>query len=142
MIFGRRYTGRYKDKAFEVQYFPPQRIRAAVLDVYVRANTGTRMAVGRQRPLLDCRDCAHLAVSEPDLDGLEWFVENEPRARSLIADQQVRAALARLVRDPPELVELYVQPERIWFRAHVRQLSDEQLWQWFDDISVVVAAVE
>lgn len=100
------------------------------------------MAVGRQRPLLDCRDCAHLAVSEPDLDGLEWFVENEPRARSLIADQQVRAALARLVRDPPELVELYVQPERIWFRAHVRQLSDEQLWQWFDDISVVVAAVE
>ena len=60
----------------------------------------------------------------------------------MIADEQVKAALARLVLDPTGSAELYVQPARVWFRAHVWQLSDAQVEQWFDDIGVVATAAE
>jgi hypothetical protein len=142
MIFGRRYTGRYRDKTFDVHYLPSQSSRPAVLDVYVGAETGTRMAIGGQRPLLDCRDCARLTASEPELADLEWFAESESRARSLIGDPQTKAAVIRLIRESPESADLYVQPTRVWFRAHLRQLPEERVWQWFDDISIVASAAE
>lgn len=53
-VFGRRYHGVIEGREMEVYFVPSQGVRPAQLNVYVGADPGTRMAIGRQRPLLDC----------------------------------------------------------------------------------------
>jgi hypothetical protein len=144
MLFGRKYAGTYRERAFDVFYFPPQRGKPASLNVYLDVATGMRMALGQQRPLLDCRRCAAVFSNEPELAGLEMFAENESRARDLIADLDARLSLKRLLRVPADLGsrEVYVQPERVWFRAYPNQLSGEQIWQWLNDLIVIASTAQ
>jgi hypothetical protein len=114
---GRRYTGMLEGRAIEVRYWAGQALYAARLDIAVEAEPGTRMALGWQRPLLDCRDC-------PRLDGIEGvsyqvYAEDAEAARRWLANPEVRATLDPLMgaRGGPEL---YVQPDRLWFRIRPR----------------------
>ena len=115
---GRRYTGELEGRAIEVRYLAAQALYAARLDVTVEAGPGTRMAVGRQRPLLDCRDC-------PRLDGIEGgsyevYAEDVEAARRWLGDPAVQAALDQLMEANRGGAELYVQPDRLWFRVRPR----------------------
>jgi hypothetical protein len=113
-LFGRRYTGELEGRSVEVCYSPAYALNAARVDVYVEAKLGARMAVGRQRPLLDCRDCPRLDLGEGV--GYAIYARDEPAALRLLADPEVRAALDRLMQ-VREVPALYVQPERLWLRV-------------------------
>ena len=60
LVFGRQYRGVIDGREVEVRFVPSQGARSAQLDTHVGAKLGARMAVGQQRPLLYCRDCARL----------------------------------------------------------------------------------
>jgi hypothetical protein len=134
MLAGRRYRGTIEGRHVEVRYTPAQNINLAVLEMYVSADTGMRLALGRQRPLLDCQDCPRVEVAGAGLAGIQVFCQEEARARSLLADPATRAAVARLL---PGQQALYVQPDQVWFRAHSRHMQADVVHEWLDDLLLV-----
>ena len=64
LVFGRQYSGIVEGREVGVRFVPSQGVRPEQLNIHVSAKLGARMAVGRRRPLLDCRDCARLEVAE------------------------------------------------------------------------------
>jgi hypothetical protein len=112
--FGRRYTGVLEGQEVEVRYLPAHRLQPARLDLAVEAEIGVRMAVGRQRPLLDCRDCPRLALG--DEFPYRVYARDEHAARRLLSGTAPRRALDRLM-DVPGAPTLYIQPGQAWLRA-------------------------
>jgi hypothetical protein len=145
-IFGRRYHGSVERERshgrqqIDITFLPSRRPGASILNIYVYARLGMRMAIGQRRPLLDCRDCPRLDMDDPALAHLEFFARDEVAARTLLADPAIRAALSRLMvrQELPGLgtafQELYVQPDRIWFRSHAQRVTEVQFRQWLDDL--------
>lgn len=136
LLFGRQYRGEVQGRQVEIQFLPARALWPTQLNVYVKAGIGTRMAIGRQRPLLDCRHCARLEMGWAELSGLHVYAEDEGKARRLLDDTASREALARLLDDQERhgLREVYLQPGRVWLRAHPCRMSEGRLRQWLDDL--------
>jgi len=144
LVFGRRYQGRLEGREVEVNFVPSQGIRPAQLNVYVEADIGTRVAIGRQRPLLDCRDCTRLEAAGLGLVGLQVYVQEEERAARLLTETAIREAIVRLLGDQEEygFREIYLQPGKIWLRAHPQGMSEELFRQWLEDMLALAEAGE
>ena len=128
-------------------FFSPARaIAPGVLNVYVQAELPTRVAIGHQSPLLDCTDCPAVACGDPDLDQLLIRAKNETPARVLLEDSAVQEAVKRLMIGPeagsahPSLRELYLQPDRIWFRSHTRRMGEDQFQAILNDLLALAEA--
>jgi hypothetical protein len=149
-LYGRQYHGLLQGRRVQVHYLPAQASRSARLDLYLDAAVGTRMAIGRRRPLLDCRDCPRLAspVGDAglgaDLGPLRVYAEDETQARRLLADETVRAAIRRLLADPasPGPQELYIQPGRVWLRARPWRIGEGQIEAWLNALLALAEAGE
>jgi hypothetical protein len=128
-VFGRSYTGGIRGRHVEVQYTPPFALQGARLDVRVEARSDTRMAMGRQRPLLDCRDCPRVALAE----NLPYaiYTKDAGAARRLVAHPAARAALDRLLA-VEYTSSLYVQPNRLWFRTRPRKANTGRVKRQLD----------
>lgn len=144
LVFGRRYRGTIEGREVAVRFVPGYGIRPAQLNVHVGATPGVRMAIGRQRPLLGCRDCARLAVDGSEPGDLQAYAAEEGPARRLLADPATREALARLLDDRKGvgLREIYLQPERVWLRARPQGMTEERLRQWLADLRTLAEAAE
>jgi hypothetical protein len=144
MGFGRRYHGELDGRQVEIAYQPPQTIRAALLNITVDAEIGTRAAMAPKRPLLDCADCPAVDAGTPDLSQFLVVAEDPAWMKHLLAEPANAAALSRLLVDQetPGTRELYFQPECIWLRAHPRQLTEDRLRQWLDDLLILAEAAE
>jgi hypothetical protein len=144
MVFGRQYRGAIEGRQVEISFLPPQGIRPALLNVYVSADLGARMAIGRQKPLLDCADCPHVEIEGTVLGQVEVYAQEEECARSLLGDATSVAALNRLMLDQETLGfhEIYWQPDRIWFRAHPRWGMEDQFQQWLEILLELAGASE
>jgi hypothetical protein len=136
-MFGRRYTGIFKGREIEVQYTPPHAFQTARLNIRVQAKVGTRMAMGRQRPLLDCRDCPRVLLAEET--AYAAYAQDEEAARTLFADPAARAALDRLL-EVEDTSTLYVQPSRLWFRTHPWRVNTPQVKRQLEDLMVLASA--
>ena len=144
LLFGRQYHGEIEGRKVDIFFVPSQLIWPTQLNIYVEADLGTRVAIGQQRPLLDCRDCVQLDVGEAGLSGLHVVAQEEERADRLLSNSAAREALTRLL-DEQEvygLREVYLQPERIWLRAHPRGMGEGQFRQWVDDLLALAGAAE
>jgi hypothetical protein len=141
---GRRYSGTLDGRGVEVRYRPAYALQPARLDVTVDAQPGQRLAAsaGPQRPLLDCRDCPRLDV--PELGSVRVYARDEARARALLARPEAQAALVRLLDAPAAsgTRELYLQPERVWFRARLRRVMEAEVMAWLDDVLLLAGAGE
>lgn len=137
MLTGREYRGMVRGRPAVVRYIPPYRAQAAVVDMTIRGSSPVRWAAGAQRPLLDCRDCAPMTVDAPALAGLQVYAADEAAVRPLLADVEVQAVLSRLLIETRAwgATELYVQPEQVWLRAHLRPAPDDRLLAWLDDLA-------
>ena len=145
MLFGRQAHGLVDGRQVDVQFMPSQGIRPALLQVYVAADVDARVAIGTQRPLLDCRDCARIEITRPELRHLEVYAQDAAWTRMWLDRPANSAALGRLLGDPQGLGlrEFYVQPDRIWLRAHPSaRVTALQVRQWFDDLLALAAGVE
>ena len=80
LLFGRRIPRRTRGTKVEVYFVPARAVWPTQLNVYVEADIGTVMAIGRQRPLLGCQHCARLEVVGADLAGLQMYAQEEERA--------------------------------------------------------------
>jgi hypothetical protein len=142
--FGRRYHGELDGRQVEIAYQPPQAIRAALLNITVDAEIGTRAALVPKGPLLDCADCPAVDVAATGLSRLLVVAEDTAWMQRLLAEPANAAALGRLLGNQEALGtrEIYFHPERIWLRAHPRQLTEDQLRQWLDDLLTLAAAAE
>lgn len=138
LLFGRRYQGIVRGRGVEATVFPPYGLSRALLNVYVSADLGTRMAVSRGKPLLDCSICPRVDVGGDDLRGYHVYAQDEERARWLLADTESRAALIRLLDGSGDrgLWELYLQPDRIWLRARPAATADGQFQGLLDALLV------
>ncbi len=141
-LVGRRYRGEIGGRGVEVTFMPAQVIRPAQLNVTVRVDLGTRIALGRKRPLLDCRDCARLAVTGREGTALHVYAEDEVRAQHLMDDATTREIVSRLLDDRVGLSEIYLQPARVWVRSRPYALMASQFEPWFADIQALVAVSE
>ncbi len=144
MGFGRQYRGAIEGRQVEINFLPPQGIRPALLNVYVGAELGARMAVGRKKPLLDCADCPRVEIEETGLGQVGVYAQEEECARSLLSDAASVAALSRLMLAQETLgfSEMYWQPDRIWLRAHPRRVTEDQFRQWFEALLELAGASE
>lgn len=129
---GRRYAGTLEGKSIVVHYLPAFSLQPARLDVRVEAEPGVRMAVDRRRPLLDCRDCPQVDLGA-DLPYLV-YAQNEGAARQLFADPALKAAVDRLM-NAGGSPELYVQAERLWFRARPTRIVGTEIEGWLRDLA-------
>jgi len=141
---GRRYSGTLDGRGVELRYRPAYALQPARLDVTVDAQPGQRLAAsaGPQRPLLDCRDCPRLDV--PELGSVRVYARDEARARALLARPEAQEALMRLLEAPGAsgTRELYLQPERVWFRARLRRVRETEVVAWLDDVLLLAGAGE
>ena len=130
-LWGRQYRGKVGEREAKAHFFPAQGIRSARLDLYLQAELPSRAAVGQQRPLLDCGDC-------PRLDGVDLpvYAQDEAWTRRLLADPEAAAALTHLVGNQGEgtIGQVYLQPDRIWLRVRLREISAGQVQAWLDDL--------
>lgn len=141
MLFGRAYRGTLEGRPVDV-YYLSRGVWPALLDVHVGARLETRAAVGRSRPLLDCRDCP--LVDWPGLSGLRVYAQDGARIAPRLAAPASQAALERLVLDQAisGFREIYFQPGRIWLRAHPTRMAPPQFQRWLDDLLTLAQAVE
>jgi hypothetical protein len=144
LAFGRRYRGVVDGRDVEVTALPGYGVRSPQLDLRATVALGFRMAVGRQRPLLDCRDCPLLILETPEWVGFQIYAEDAELARRLLEDPASAAALQRLMDggEAPGLVQVYVQPERIWLRVRAQAVTGERVQRWFDDLLALAEAGE
>jgi len=144
LAVGRRYQGRVRGRQVAIDYMPGYRLKLAVLNVYVSAPLRFRAAIGRGRPLLDCRDCPAIGLDEPGLNQIQAFTRAAARVRGLFAAPASREAIGRLLGDPQTLgpIALYLQPDRVWLAAHLRQVTEEQLRAWLVDLVALAEAAE
>lgn len=135
MVVGRSYRGMIEGRAIEVVFMPAYAIAPTLLSVIIDADLGTRMAVGRRRPRLDCTDCAPVGSVGWGLEDLCVVAEDGESARRLLANPRFRAALMRLLADRGAgLWEIYVQPGRVWLRARPRHMAAELFRDVLDDL--------
>ena len=141
---GRQYHGEIKGRQVEVTYQPAQMLKPSLLNFYVGASAGTQAALGPEKPLLDCRDCPAVDVKVPGLGQLHVVAQDEAWMRRLLADPANAAAVSRLLGDQETLGlrELYLQPNRIWLRAHPKQITENHIQRWLDDLLILAEAIE
>ena len=141
MLFGRQYRGVVAGRRVRIHFVPARAVWPPQLNIYVAADIGTRLAVGRQRPLLDCRACHRL---ETELAELQVYAQDEDEARRLLGDAVFREALTRLLdyRTGHSLWEVYLQPRQVWLHAHPREMGEEQFRQRMDALFALVKAGE
>ena len=144
LLFGRQYHGALEGREAEVSFMPSRALWPTQLNIYVKADIGTRVAMGRQRPLLDCRDCARMDISAAEIPGLQVYAQEEGNASRLLTDAASREAMLRLLDDQDDygFREVYLQPERVWLRAHPREMTAARFRQWLDDVLVLAEASE
>ncbi|MBN1316740.1 MAG: hypothetical protein JXA42_14775 [Anaerolineales bacterium] len=144
MGVGRQYRGTEQGRRVEVNYIPAARLQPALLNIYIDAGSGTSAAIGKERPLLDCRDCPLVEHLSSDLDGLEIYAADPEWMRSYLDDPSTRNAVIRLMEGKERgFRELYIQPDRIWLRSHPRyNVSAEQVRRWCDDLLALAKAAE
>ncbi|PKO22639.1 MAG: hypothetical protein CVU38_08350 [Chloroflexi bacterium HGW-Chloroflexi-1] len=144
LALGRQYHGLIRGRQVTIDYMPGYRLKLALLNIYVSAPLGFRAAIGRRRPLLDCRDCPAIDLAEPGLSQIQAFTHDAARVRGLFAVSASREAIRCLLSDPQTLGPraLYLQPDRVWLAAHLRQATEEQLRGCLADLVALAEAAE
>ena len=142
LLFGRQYQGMIEGYPVDVTVMPPYRFQPAIVEIRIGAAVGTTIAAGHSKPLLDCRGCPALHLDQPGLAHIEAYARDPARALDLLADEQVAAALRELMADPEGAGtrELYLQPERVWLRAHSRTLDPVRVGAWLDALLALAQA--
>jgi hypothetical protein len=97
----------------------------------VKASPGVRIAVGRQRPLLDCRDCPRVDLGNNSPYAV--YTQDEQAARRTFADAAFRVPVDRLMGGRGSPV-LYVQPDQFWFRVRATHVAEEGTEGWLQDL--------
>jgi hypothetical protein len=139
-LVGRQYRGTVRGRQVSIDFLPARGFAPGVLNVYVQTNLPAKIAVGNQPPMLDCGNCPSVVLTDPEMGQLVVLAEQEALAHSLLGDPRVQAAVKRLmVRSKaggPQsaLRELYLQPERVWFRTHPRRLREDQFQAILHDL--------
>jgi len=145
LVLGREYSGQIQGRQVDIRYLPPRALQPALLNMIVGAELHSRLAVGEQRPLLDCRECPRLDVSGPGLSHLQVFAEDTAWASRLLAEPAIRGMLGSLMSDQVEvgLRELYIQPDRVWMHARPSsRAAREQFGLWLDGLLALARAAE
>jgi hypothetical protein len=144
MVFGRRYEGRRRGRRVEVECFPDRSGAPGLVQVFVPAAGCRRMALGRERPLLDCRGCPEVGAQDLVSGELVVLSEDAAWARGALAAPGSAERLARLLlgQEPPGFRELYVQRDRLWFRCHPRRVSGDFIGSAAEDLVALAEACE
>lgn len=145
LVFRRQYQGIINGRQVEVRFTPSWGLQRALLEMYVSTDLDMRMAIGRRRPLLDCRDCPRVDVDDLDLSHLQLFAEEAIRARRLLADPAHRATLIRLIsnQEGNGFRDIYLQPGRIWLRAHPSSRATKaHIEGWLDGLMSLAGVAE
>jgi len=138
-LIGRQYDGQIDGRQVQVRY-TPARLQRALLEVHLTAQTGTRAAMGIHKPLLDCRDCARVQH-----DVLHVYAEDPGWAEQFLTAGAVETTLSHLLVDQGSIAagELYIQPERIWFRAYLPSGDTSTLVEsWLQDLLSLAGEAE
>jgi hypothetical protein len=139
-VFGRAYHGSFEGREVIIDYMPARAPGPAVLNIHFSAKIGTRMAIVERPPLLDCADCPRVTIGAPGLGDLQTYTQSEACAQSLLADPSIAAVISRLIGNGSG--ELYLQPNRVWFRSHPRELTGAQFEAWLEDLHVLAGTAE
>lgn len=141
LFFGRQYQGKLTGHTVKIDFMPPQVLRPSVLNIYLETHMGTRIAIGKGKPLLDCQNCTPITGVCPALNNLKIYAHEEEKARRLLADPTIKEVLTHLLSNQKKFGfrEIYFRSEKIWLRAHPRQLTEALFQEWLEDMLKLAA---
>ena len=121
LLLGRKYQGVIQGRPLRVAFTPSVALQLALLNVHVATKSDRRMAIGRTRPLMDCRKCPRVPTTPIELAGLHVYAEDIDWASEFLADARNRQLVADLIslRGISGKAELYFQPGEVWLRARL-----------------------
>jgi hypothetical protein len=144
LLFGRQYHGTIEAHPVDVTVMPSYRVQPAIVEMRLGAVVGTAVAIGHSKPLLDCRGCPELRLDHLGLAHVQAYASDPGRAQDLLANAQVVAAVHELMADASGAGsrELYLQPERVWLRAHPQRLDPAHVEVWLGALLDLAQACE
>ena len=144
-FFGRRYEGVVRERPVRADYTPARVLHPSVLNIYVAADIGQRMAAGITRPLLDCRGCRRVHMEGSPLEGLAIFARDILWARTFLAEGVNIDPMLRMLAGQGGLErrDLYMQPGQLWLCAHLRGRSSQaDVGVWLGDLLALAERAE
>jgi hypothetical protein len=137
LVFGRQYEGQLDGRQVLVQFTPPRSPTKGLLNIWVQIDLNQHMAIGMNRPLLDCSDCKQLDVSALGLGQIQVFAADLDWSRNFLAEPTNLDLVNHLMEDAEGwgMQEIYLQPGWVWL--HARPLSNDLIANvdlWFENV--------
>ncbi len=144
MIFGRIYKGTIRGKNVEINFIPSTGLRPALLNIYIEANIGTRLAIGEKRPLLDCNDCSIIEDYDEVLGENKVYALEREKANIILDNHKIRSYIFSIMENQASyrLREIYFQPDKVWLRIHPRQMNGEIFRKLIEDSILLTIEAE
>ncbi len=136
-LWGRRCQGNVQNHTVTLHFNPAQGVRAAKLDIYVAAESHARIALGMKRPLLDCRQCEAITLKGPEWADIHILAADPEQACAWLTQSQVQDVITSLLNSSQQLGsrDVYIQPERIWLRAHLSaNVTEKAIQEWLRNL--------
>lgn len=141
-LWGQQCRGHIQERAVTLYFKIGRGVKSPVLDVYVEADVETRIAFVKRGPRLDCAQCESVSIPGEALNTVHIFAEEPDRARAWLADDTVPMLVGELLQGSEQFGsrELYLQPDRIWLRAHLSsQVTESTVEQWLQSLLKLAA---
>jgi hypothetical protein len=136
MGFGRRYRGRVRGHALDVEFMPARTLRPCLLGISVAAPTGVEMFIGTQSPPVGGIGRQRVQTDGEAFGDLQVFAAESPRAQRLL-DEPSLDIIGRLLARQREdgLRELHVWPDRLYLRSHPSpQVAGKRVREWLEHL--------
>jgi len=144
--FASRYSGTMQGRSATATLQPAFKVQPWRLDVVISVDLppDVRIAMGRTRPLLDCRGAPELTFADSSFAHCRIYAVNEQQARRLLEEPAVRNAAVRLLAELQTISswEIYVQPDRIWARVRAYRVGEDRLTRWLEVLSELAVACD
>jgi len=131
---GSQYSGTYNGNSIRVHYISNQGFRPAILNIRIKTQMDMRLAIGLERPILDCTDCPRIHLHDVHDETFHIYGDQDSQTVQYLQSPGMAEHINFLLADQRHLGlrELYIQPDQIWLRSHPVNVSSEIFKSWLD----------
>jgi len=144
-IFGRQYHGNLEGRMMDIQFIPGRILYNNLLNIYIQTKNNQLMAIGNNKPQLDCVDCELVEPSLLDSGKYKVYAKDVKWAQKFLREPSNSALIERLMdlSDGWGTNEIYFQPGRIWFHTRPNlNVNHANLEPWLQALLELASVTE